>query len=262
MSKKKSKKNGNLRKQKQIRSKLRKEANLKNMKTLSNRGRQELDKQGLYEYLFKESPYKDFWTNYIDCEFYLEDFGQNYLWIHSPFLDAIFSKETEETYVNAAKRRWNLFNQTKDLLYVERAYRQSFLLSYLNGHEHELTSKEINELIIDWWEDTERPNESKETWDDIFGFLTPSLLDMSDLPKGEFKIYRGGNRDGMSWTLDKEKGQWFAKRAKRFSTLHDEYLFHEEIITEDDVLFYTNGREEQEVVLKETSLFSSLKNVA
>ena len=59
--------------------------------------------------------------------------------------------------------------------------------------------------------------------------------------------------------LSKEKGEWF---AERFNELYEDYLFYEKTITADDVLFYTNGRDEQEVVLKESSLFSLMDECA
>lgn len=66
--------------------------------------------------------------------------------------------------------------------------------------------------------------------------------------KEKIKAYRGINKynlkDGCSYTLDKSKAEWFANR-------YDDggYVIEKEI-TIDDVIFYYDGRKEQEVYLK------------
>ena len=216
-------------------------------------------KEDVYLYLFRESKHKEFWQNYFnECGFYIQTttFGD---WIKSPFLITHLDKEGwvingyEDSYVESITSRLKHFKEQHNLWLVERAFRQTFLLTYLQTNAKELSKEAINELIVDIWKDTESPSNEKETWDEIFTFLTPSILDRSELPEGKFKIYRGGERDGRSWSLKKEKGEWF---AERFNELYEEYLFQEETITADDVLFYTNGRGEYEVVLKESSMFS------
>ena len=217
---------------------------------------------GVYKYLFQESPHKDFWLDYHKhCRVFVEEHDFLGIWIKSPFLVTSFDErpELEEMFVKGAKSRWDNFKETQNLWMVERAFRQTYLLSYLKENAKTLTKEKINELIIDLWEDTESPGNSKKTWNEIFTFLTPSLLDRSELPESEFKIYRGGELNGRSWTLSKEKGEWF---AERFNELYEDYLFYEKTITADDVLFYTNGRDEQEVVLKESSLFSLMDECA
>lgn len=222
------------------------------------------EREDVYKYLFQESPYKDFWLDYEkECDIYLKEHPALGIWVQSPFLVVNFrylnNSEYEESFVESAKQRWNEFKKNHDIWLVERAFRQRYLLSYLKENAKTLSKEKINALIIELWEDTEMPSNQKETWNEIFSFLTPSLLDRSELPEGEFKIYRGGELDGRSWTLSKEKGEWF---AERFRDSNDDYLFYEKTITADDVLFYTNEMGEQEVVLKESSLFSLMDECA
>tara|TARA_R100000306_G_C4334326_1_gene121919 strand:- start:429 stop:821 length:393 start_codon:yes stop_codon:yes gene_type:complete len=66
------------------------------------------------------------------------------------------------------------------------------------------------------------------------------------LPEGSFKIYRGGTPNGFSWSLDKKIATWFATRFKPVGIEDD---VHELTVTKDDVLWYNNERNEQEVVL-------------
>ena len=66
--------------------------------------------------------------------------------------------------------------------------------------------------------------------------------------KEKIKAYRGINKynlkDGCSYTLDKSKAEWFANRYGEGG-----YVIEKEI-TIDDIIFYYNGRKEQEVYLK------------
>jgi hypothetical protein len=71
-----------------------------------------------------------------------------------------------------------------------------------------------------------------------------------------FKVYRGcraSNRAGVCWTLDRAWAEFFAKRAivrRAASPGHDSPgEVRECIVGKKDVLFYTDGRTEQEVVL-------------
>ena len=69
---------------------------------------------------------------------------------------------------------------------------------------------------------------------------------VADLPDGEFRIYRGGTPDGFSWSLDKGIAKWFATRFKRTGIADKVYTM---LITKAEVLWYTDARNEQEVVL-------------
>lgn len=67
--------------------------------------------------------------------------------------------------------------------------------------------------------------------------------------KDKVTVYRGINKynlkDGCSYTLDKSKAEWFANRYGDGG-----YVIEKEISV-DDVIFYYNGRKEQEVYLKD-----------
>ena len=54
---------------------------------------------------------------------------------------------------------------------------------------------------------------------------------------------KGKNKSGISWTLDKEKAEWFGGRFSK------EKLFATKTIKKDKVLFYSNQRGEQEIVI-------------
>jgi len=69
---------------------------------------------------------------------------------------------------------------------------------------------------------------------------------IKELPDGEFSIYRGGTPDGFSWTLSETRATWFATRFKIVGIADNVYTMR---VTKDDVLWYTDERSEQEVVL-------------
>lgn len=76
------------------------------------------------------------------------------------------------------------------------------------------------------------------------------LIDNS-LPE-KVKIYRGlgskSRRDGISWTLSKEKAEWFATRFKD----NGEVLTAE--ANKSDILAFLNGRNEQEIIINPKKL--------
>jgi hypothetical protein len=69
---------------------------------------------------------------------------------------------------------------------------------------------------------------------------------VDDLPDGEFRIYRGGTPNGFSWSLDKGTAKWFATRFKIIGIADKVYTM---LVTKAEVLWYTDARNEQEVVL-------------
>lgn len=80
---------------------------------------------------------------------------------------------------------------------------------------------------------------------------------LMNMPK-EFTVYRGfiGNRgEGLSWTIDRSKAEWF---ACRFAMLHDRGSprICEGRVKKKDVLAYFNGRKEKEIVVDPAKVFS------
>jgi hypothetical protein len=79
----------------------------------------------------------------------------------------------------------------------------------------------------------------------LFGLIPTIKRLTKPLPKGKFTIYRGGHPDGDSWTLDQQKAEWFANRFPWSGG-----KVYEKTVTSDQVLFYTDERDEKEVLLK------------
>ena len=206
----------------------------------------------IYNYLLKESSHSKFWLQYHkDIGFDIEICELLGVFFKSPFLmRPNFCKETEVLDVNLIKARMAKFKETKSIFLIESQYRTEFLQKYLKINSSIQKKEEINNLIIDVWIATEFPSMQREIWDEIFDYFTPNASHLHDLPSGLFKIYRGGDAYGRSWTMCEKKAIWF---SERFHENGDECQLHMREITRGDVLFYTNSRGEKEVVLKEFS---------
>ena len=110
-------------------------------------------------------------------------------------------------------------------------------------------------LLSSIWTDTENGWQNIEQWKELFGSSRPSRSFLMDEDEhfafdnlGEnFTVYRGCqkdvNEDGISWTLKREKAQWFANRFQK------DGVVLEKAITKQDAVALFIGRDESEVVV-------------
>jgi hypothetical protein len=110
-------------------------------------------------------------------------------------------------------------------------------------------------LLSSIWTDTENGWQNIEQWKELFGSSRPNrgflmnedeqfaLNNLGD----KFTVYRGCqeglNEDGISWTLKREKAQWFANRFEKAGVVL------EKVITKQDAVALFIGRSESEVVV-------------
>ena len=134
----------------------------------------------------------------------------------------------------------------------ERAYRVESIINALNDW-WKPSKKEYWELISFLWTDTENVYENKDYWEQLlFLEFSDSHLMMNEEDTKFFNelpstitIYRGGVDDkGYSWTLDKEKAEWFANR------FNFDYEVFEKTINKSDVFAYLNDRNESEIIYR------------
>lgn len=98
----------------------------------------------------------------------------------------------------------------------------------------------------------------------LIGDLIQTLVEDKEIPEYEYKlikenftpiVYRGFNGlnlpDGCSFTTDIEKAKWFSNRFRCFGK--EGYVIKININI-DDVIFYYNGRDENEVFIRRKSL--------
>jgi len=135
----------------------------------------------------------------------------------------------------------------------ERPYR----IEAFQEIEHLLSDTAYWKLLADIWTDTENQWQNYEEWKDLIGsergsrhYLMNEEEDkaLSSLPD-EVTIYRGCqkgiNENGLSWTLDKSKAEFFAKRLRK------DGIILEKKISKSDIIAVFTGRGESEVIFLE-----------
>ena len=131
--------------------------------------------------------------------------------------------------------------------YVEKAYFDTELVFLLTEHGAELSLDEHWELVIECWCRQEFTTEGGrgDNWRKILNHREkPSYL--TDQLPDRFIAYRAGEETGFSWTLEKKVADRF---HKRFEKQFGDIPMLKREFTKSDVVFYTNRRNEQEVVI-------------
>lgn len=152
------------------------------------------------------------------------------------------------------EKRWH----TAVYLY-ERPYRLDALL----GIAENLNNEEYWELVADVWIDSENIWQNLDEWREVLLDERPSRHCMMDeeeqtafaaLPD-EIEIYRGCNlgvnEDGMSWTTDRSRAEWFAKRFEREDF---EAIVIVAKVKKEDVIAYFTGRNESEILANDVTV--------
>jgi len=126
---------------------------------------------------------------------------------------------------------------------VSKSKKPNLLLKILHTKQYEdLTDEFFWYLIVDTWVESELNHQQKDVWRELFALRKAPKHFTQDLPDKMY-VFRGGNPEGISWTLSNEQGQWFAER------FGDNEGFWGMEIKKEDVRFYTNLRGEEEVVI-------------
>lgn len=148
-------------------------------------------------------------------------------------------------YYEVQLQRLRKAQETKNHhLYVfthERAYRLDALME-LYG---EIPAVELIPLILDVYIDSENISANADSWEQLLETLTGTdpWNTEQELPDGEFTIYRGGTKEGFSWTTDLEQAKWFANRWR------DNHPVWKATVTKRDIIGYCDGRGEKEIIV-------------
>lgn len=162
---------------------------------------------------------------------------------------------------------------------AEKARAEGNLHSYIALHERPYRLNALYECLFEddfdhsaeywpavhWvWSDSENIHQNWNEWREVWEARGGSIeaLDADDraafeaLPD-EVEVWRGidasvGNPEGMSWSLDREKAQWFANRWSSKSG-HEAALYRAKV-AKRDILAVFMGRGESEVVVFPESL--------
>jgi len=136
----------------------------------------------------------------------------------------------------------------------ERPYRLDALRNLIAEN---IPAKDYWNLVGSVWVDSENIHENLEIWREIWArpdidrryIMDDRELEVYNLMPDTVMVYRGAShpdvKDGMSWTLSRNKAAWF---ANRFNAKGPAYIASGKIKREK-LLAYFNGRSEREVVL-------------
>jgi hypothetical protein len=161
----------------------------------------------------------------------------------------------------------NCINSQKDLYGILNFIRKPYILQFLNITKEQISCRDFSESLIEGWVSDEYANQntsvSREELLNMFLMADAEyMIDNEDKKtyqtiknSKEITIYRGvteyNEKDvdkALSWTLDIDTALYFATRFNQHGNVY------KAIIASDDVLAYTNIRNEQEVIVNPIGL--------
>ena len=164
---------------------------------------------------------------------------------------------TPEGFAAVAKRVEEDIDKIDDAFGCANILRQSYYLTFLKFAKESLSLTDFSMLLGRFWTEEENPNGDVNVpvslsarWfkstDKQALMYDDAYKTYKDLPE-TFTVYRGvtpgRNPDGMSWTRDLSKADWFSRR------FGDGYVL-EGIANKKDVLAFFSRRGEEEVVIE------------
>ena len=174
--------------------------------------------------------------------------------------DKKFVELTEKNYYQTINEHLNLIkeyssNKKDKLLSIMIMMSSPYRLEFLNMIQNDITQKELSEQLSWMWTDTEFPNQYPQKMliklfrkTDKKLLMNKEEIEAYNALADEITIYRGlqtsrAKRLGLSWTLSKEKAQWFANRWKKKCKVYSAS------IKKEDAFAYFKGRGEEEIVV-------------
>lgn len=141
----------------------------------------------------------------------------------------------------------------------ERPYRAQALSDVYDEILRDISPNHWGEIVSSIWSDSENIWENVDTWRDIFhGMPYGTLCDTEALEKleampDELTIYRGTCApdqagSGLSWTLDRGKAVWFARRFANLDGHTGAPVLLTGTVSKADVLGYLTDRGEDEII--------------
>lgn len=161
-----------------------------------------------------------------------------------------FEQKKKQLAIAKATGSWHTYVYLHERPYRFNAMMELFDLGLVEG------DKAKAELIGSVWIDSENIWQHQRQWKKLWSSLKQPQLAMDDDDLTPFKalpdmleVWRGvrfksNNPNGLSWTLDRDKAIWFAKRF----TGGTPTLFSG-MVKKEKVFAYFTGRSEQEIVV-------------
>ncbi|WP_318521177.1 hypothetical protein [Photobacterium leiognathi] len=168
-----------------------------------------------------------------------------------PLFVTIYSEKMNSminTMVNQRKKYFQKLNFVEKVHFVERMFQFEYLVKHFDQFS---VLKEVEQWqLIDYvWTNSENPSVNLSLWESIFSLMPVSPFKETtqyEKMKSEIVLYRGGNREGLSWTSNKDQAIWFANRFKSYD---QEPMVWEVKINKNDIYHYTDSRGEDEFIV-------------
>jgi hypothetical protein len=182
--------------------------------------------------------------------------------IKHPLVYSIFHQPQLNVFVNnqykhkseKLKSSINSMDYDSIIFLHERPYRLNAFVEFIHNDE-KITDQQYWKLLSEIWIDSENIYQNKHYWKYLlngkrkgkeFFMSSEDCKYFNNLPD-IITIYRGyipkKNKTGFSYTLDKEKAEWFANRFSNNGNII------EKTIRKKDAFAYLNGRGEQEIIM-------------
>jgi len=153
--------------------------------------------------------------------------------------------------------------------YVDRLYEECEYHSYIYSHERPyrllafnkicdfLEDRQYWELMSSVWSDSENIWAYQKCWEELIisGDRTEESYFMDEMERDfykklpdSFEIFRGfngmGSEFGLSWTLNRSKAEWFARRFNSEGA-----MLASTLIEKKETFAYLSGRNEDEIII-------------
>lgn len=163
-----------------------------------------------------------------------------------------YRHKKEALAIAEARRDWPAY-----IWIHERPYRFEAMMRMF--HDHGVKYENSAGIISSVWIDSENIWQHKDEWEEVWEnapvrngglrmVMEPSERTALRKQQDTLAIYRGvgekGDHDGLSWTLDRKKAEWFAKRYGR-----GEPTVLRGCVSKERVYAYFTGRGESEIVV-------------
>lgn len=159
------------------------------------------------------------------------------------FVDIIEDSEALQIARDDLQTKINSVDSAESVFVFLRPQYRLTLFKYTNQY---MSSKDFEEVLLFSWIMVEHPlKDINVTKSEMLKWFS-KLGYVSDL-SGVVTIYRGVGsekyRDGISWTLDREKAEWFATRFT------EDGVVYSAKVKSNDILYYISDRGEKEVIV-------------
>ena len=165
-----------------------------------------------------------------------------------------------DTYKKWLEEIEDTINSATTLSRLVRFIRKPYLLGYFKYVCDALSEEDFAETLGDIWCDTETPSDETNAShkDKVLWFkkankkhlMTEEEYNTFLMLPDKLMLYRGcrmqEKKHGMSWTLNKDKAEWFARRYEILEASPVIYIVE---INKNQVLAYFNRRDEDEIVI-------------